>query len=62
MDAEMLARILHEELEKDGWGDIDPYLFKEVSESGGAKAQMSEDAYALEDVLARVCRRIEEKR
>ena len=32
MTSEQLAKILYEEFERDGWGDIDPYLFCCVSE------------------------------
>jgi hypothetical protein len=56
-----LARILHEEFDRDGWGDIDPYLFKVV---GAGKDDEDDDdfnnAEDLREVLERATARINE--
>ena len=61
MDAKQLAKILFEEFEQDGWGDINPYLFKQVAsgeyttpEDGGP----TRDEGGMEEVLTRAAAKI----
>ena len=58
-----LARILSEELERDGWGDLDPYLFEELA-SGPPDPESDnyEEVVALRAVLDRVVARAFPKR
>mgnify|MGYP001599056953 CR=1 FL=1 len=54
MTSEHLAKILYEEFERDGWGDIDPYLFRYVFE-GDTDAEYAAD---MKRVLDRVVARL----
>ena len=49
ISVEDLARRLYVELDKDGWGDVDPYLFKCVAEGEVGDP----DVDALREVLVR---------
>lgn len=60
MDVIKLAKILNEEFEKDNWGDIDPYLFHLLS-SGNEDEEDLIEVNALENVLNRVVKRINEQ-
>lgn len=51
-----LAAAFHVELDKDGWGDIDPWLFREIVED--KEDDWDEDAKSLFDVLTRVIARL----
>ena len=62
MDAAMLARVLYEEFDGDGWGNVDPHLFKQGGESASAPASLSDDGYALLELLQRAAKRLDEKR
>lgn len=62
-----LAAILFEELEKDGWGDIDPTLFGLVADGyphgedcdeDDRDEDLETDAQGLEVILERVVKRI----
>jgi hypothetical protein len=59
--AKRLALLLAEELERDSWGDIDPYLFREVAEDDPDRPATTDpdDAKALAEVLERVTTRLE---
>jgi hypothetical protein len=57
LTAEKLAKILDEEFEQDNWGDIDPYLFKEVVKPV-KDSDHADDAEALREVLERVVKRL----
>lgn len=57
-----LARILHEEFERDLWGAIEPDLFARVADPTDEDENENEedpDAIALERVLERVVARLE---
>lgn len=55
----MFAKILSEEFDKDGWGDIDPYLFKELAEGApNPNSDCYDELVALEAVLERVLMRV----
>lgn len=53
-----LAKLLSEELERDYWGDIDPFLFKMVAQGIDTEDDNAEDAKALKHVLDRVVEKI----
>lgn len=60
LTVEKLARIMHEELEHDGWGDIDPDTFSLVANADGCDDE-DEDEAALRSVLERVIKRLEDE-
>jgi hypothetical protein len=63
MKATELARILSEELERDQWGSIDPYLFEELaSGEPDPDSDNYEEVIALREVLERVVARAFPKR
>lgn len=60
-----LARILHEEFDRDAWGDIDPYLFEGLAKSledpsllDPDETDQAEEIEGLSEVLERVLARI----
>lgn len=53
LTVERLAKLLSDSFEEDSWGDIDPYLFKEVVEPI-EDSDHAEDAQGLREVLQRV--------
>lgn len=57
--ARELAKLLAEELERDQWGDIDPYLFRMIAD-GHAPTSGHDDVQgaALARVLERVAARL----
>lgn len=60
MTTEELARVLYEELERDQWGDIDPYWLKMIAT--GADSEDEDDASdvaSLRAVLDRVVARLD---
>lgn len=61
LTTERLATLLSEELEADGWGDIDPWWIKMVAEGDHTEDDdHHEQAEALAKVLDRVVKRIKE--
>ncbi len=55
-----LAAVLYEELEIDGWGDIDPQVIRGVA-AGCIEIEDKyyiEDVEGMENVLERVCKRL----
>lgn len=52
-----LAKVLHEELERDGWGDIEPWCIRCVAEGDFV---FHEDALDLSMVFRRVVQRLDE--
>lgn len=58
MNAQQLASILDEELERDGWGEIDPYLIKTVAEGIDDEDDNASDVHAIEQVLERAALRV----
>jgi uncharacterized protein YgfB (UPF0149 family) len=56
--AQSLARLLDEELERDSWGDVEPFLLKMVANGIDADDDNAEDARALEEVLERIVARL----
>ena len=58
LEVKKLARIMHEEFERDGWGDIDPFLFKLVVD---CEDDEDDDVMGLRSVLERVVKRLEEE-
>lgn len=54
-----LAKLMCEELERDNWGDVDPYLFRTIAEGIPADYDNSHDARALQKVLKRVVARLQ---
>lgn len=57
-----LARLMAEELNRDHWGDVDPYLFEHIAEGRLEEEEEDandEDAEALKQVLERVISRLE---
>jgi hypothetical protein len=61
LTAEVLARLLHEELEADDWGDLEPYWFKLFADGESDDLNLSDEAVALGDVLERVVDRIQDE-
>lgn len=62
--AEDLARMLHEEFERDSWGNVDPYLFEAVAGSVAdptlldpQECDHAEGTIALREMLRRVVAR-----
>jgi hypothetical protein len=55
-----LAQALAEAFEADGWGDVDPYLFKEVVEPIG-DSEHAADAEALGRTLQLVVKKLKER-
>lgn len=53
LTVEKLAAMLYESFEKDKWGDMDPYWFKEVAEPV-EDSDHAEDVKGLREVLQRV--------
>jgi len=61
LTTERLAEILHEELDRDDWGDVDPFWIRMVSEGNHTEDdEHHEDAEALANVLDRVVARLKE--
>ena len=61
LTTERLATLLHEELERDGWGHVDPYWIQMVAEGGyTADDDHHDQAEALGKVLDRVVARLKE--
>lgn len=61
LTTERLAMLLHEELDRDGWGAVDPYWIKMVAEGGYiADDDHHDQAEALGKVLDRVVARLKE--
>lgn len=58
MTVEELSKILYEEFALDNWGDIDPYLFREVYDYTDEAKDSDEDVAALKQVLLRVISRL----
>jgi hypothetical protein len=65
MTAIDLARIMHEEFERDAWGDIDPYLFEGLANSledpsllDPDETDQTTEIEGLAEVLERVVARI----
>lgn len=58
-----LARILKDEFGRDGWGDIDPYLFNLASQDPDPEDEgdLHEDAQHMRKVLSRVVQRINKR-
>lgn len=52
MEAKTLAKIIYEELERDHWGDIDPYWFANIAEYD--QSELDPDSLSLLEVLERV--------
>ena len=61
LTVEKLARIMHEELEHDGWGDIDPDLFYHIAEGDDADDDDDSNAVGLRHVLERTIARLEKE-
>lgn len=62
LTSEHLATLLFQELEKDGWGDIDSHWFKLVAEGNHTEEGDHHDqAEALSEVLDRVVQRLKEE-
>lgn len=62
ISAEQLAFLLYEELDRDQWGDVDPYLFKHIVLRRDLDPEPDDndaDAAALRQVLTRVVDRLE---
>lgn len=62
MTKEDLARILHEEFERDSWGDLSPELFRHVSEEtdpDDLDDDDQRDVEAIAELLERVVERIQ---
>lgn len=57
LTVEKLATLLFESFEEDSWGDVDPYLFKEVAEPV-EDSDHQRDADGLREVLQRVVDRL----
>lgn len=62
--AQQLAKLIYEELERDGWGDIDPSLFRMIAEGAAGVEnddepfELMDDSAEMEKVLVRVCERL----
>ena len=54
---EKLAEVLFEELERDSWGDIEPFLFRMIAEGIDRDDDQRDEANALKLVLKRACKR-----
>jgi hypothetical protein len=54
---ETLARLLHEEFERDHWGDVDPDLFRHVADPEPEDGNY-DDVMSLRAVLERVAVRL----
>jgi len=62
LTTERLATLLHEELDRDGWGDVDPYWIQMVAEGNYTPDDGHHDqAEALGKVLDRVVARLKEE-
>lgn len=62
LTTERLATLLVEELDRDGWGSIDPWWIKMVAEGDHTEDDdHHEQAEALAKVLDRVVKRIKEE-
>ena len=62
LTTERLATLLYEELERDGWGDVDPYWIQMVAEGNYTEDDDHHDqAEALGKVLDRVVARLKEE-
>lgn len=59
LNAKTLARILYEEFDRDGWGDINPSYFGVVAQEIDPEDDNAEEQVALDQVLIRVVRRLE---
>jgi len=60
LTAMMLAKILHEEFDKDDWGDIDPSHFGAIAQGIDHDDDNADEHVALEIVLKRVAKRLDE--
>jgi hypothetical protein len=61
LTAERLAALLHEELEADDWGDIEPHWFKLFADGETDDLNISDEAVSLGDVLERVVERVRDE-
>ncbi len=61
LTAQRLAQVMHEELERHFWGDIEPHLFKMVAEGIDADDDSANDARDLEELLVRVVTRLRDE-
>ena len=62
LTTERLATLLHEELERESWGDVDPYWIQMVAEGSYTEEDSHHDqAEALAKVLDRVVKRLKEE-
>jgi hypothetical protein len=61
LTTERLATLLHEELDRESWGDVDPYWIQMVAEGNHTEDDHHhEQAEALAKVLDRVVARLKE--
>ena len=60
LTVQQLAQFIHEELEKDAWGDIDPFLFEVLgtSKASPEDEEFSRDVQGMKEVLERVVARL----
>lgn len=56
-DVRAFARLFHEALERDSWGDIDPFLLKMIAEGIDEEDDNAKDAKALRKVLMSAMKR-----
>lgn len=60
-----LARLISEELDRDNWGDVDPYLFKLIADGEAGMPDLDEDLMRdsmwLHEVIERVVVRLGEE-
>jgi hypothetical protein len=62
LTTERLATLLHEELERESWGDVDPYWIQMVAEGDHTEDDdHHEQAEALAKVFDRVVARLKEE-
>ena len=62
LTTERLATLLHEELERESWGDVDPYWIQMVADGNYTEEDDHHDqAEALAKVLDRVVKRLKEE-
>ena len=61
LTAQKLAEILYKELEADNWGDIDPYIFKEIALQEKGWTDNEEYVPFMEKLLERVIEKINEE-